>query len=174
MAAHWIDLVSLDGWGGTLDGRIGIGVGRNQGDCFGGRWSRVLFLDVVDARTVSSSELFVSFSSGFFLLPVWWVSVLFSASVAMPAIASSSSFLVFVVGGCDNRFFCQWRHLLLLQWAMASSLEVVAAMTTIVMVGSVLNGGGYFGNDGIARDSGCVTVGVHDISRTFSYTFLFS
>lgn len=115
------------------------------------------FLDVADARTVSSGELFVSLSSGF----------LFVASLV-------GGSLVFGVSGNDGDCFwkqrpriCRWRRRQSLPLSMAVSDGVIFGGSrgngNNCLAGGVLDGGGCFGNNNIARGSGCITAVVHGI-----------
>ena len=102
-SAHWM--------GGLGLGLVAIGgmALASSGLVFNSGSDKASFLDVADARTVSSGELFVSLSSGFLFVASLVGGSLVLASAAMTAIASGSSGLVFVVGGGDNHFLCQWR-----------------------------------------------------------------
>jgi len=99
------------------------------------------------ARTVSSGDLFVSSSSG---------SCFVTSSVC--------GGLVFIVSGNGGDSFCKQRPCALVFDSVGNRSSLAASRTTITWLGSVLvDGGGCFGNNGIARGSGCVTATVHGV-----------
>ena len=139
------DFVFFGGGGGN------DGVDYDWGDCFGGRWSRVWQRRqrslVFYARTVSSGDLYVSSSSG---------SCFVTSSVG--------GSLVFTVSGNGGDSFYKQRPRALVFASVGDRSSLAATRTTITWLGSVLvDGGGCFGDNGIARGSGCVTATVHGV-----------
>ena len=83
------------------------------------------------------------------LLPIWWVAVSFSVSVAMTATAPASSGLVLVVlGGSNNHFFCQMA--LVIPSVGNDVIFGGGGDNGNICFGWVLGSGGYSGNSGIA------------------------